>query len=93
MTVMISQLFGKGEGRPGVGVPAGIQIPFPAFQDQLRGAGGGQPPAAEPLLRVHLDLDPVPVPGLGGSAGYDSAVLQDHDAKAEAAEAVIIRKL
>ena len=36
------------------------------------------------FLRVHLDLDPVPVPGVGGSAGYDSAVLQDHDAKAEA---------
>ena len=67
-------------------VPAGIEALVQTGQDQLRGHGGAQALAALFPGDVDLDLDAVPVPGVGRRGADELAVLQDSPAAAQLEE-------
>ncbi len=59
-----------------MGVPAGIQAPVQAVQNEPRPTGQGQPPAAEVRSGVNLDLNAAVINRIGGGSGHGDAVPQ-----------------
>ncbi len=77
---MIPQLLRQGRAPQVDGIPAGVQPPVQALQDQPRPAGGGQPlpPVVSP--GVDLDLNAAPVHAVGPRPRHGHALIQRNNA-------------
>ena len=86
---MIPQLLRQGRAPQVDGIPAGVQPPVQALQDQPRPAGGGQPlpPVVSPGVDLDLNAAPVhavgPRPSMEDIAKYaDRLMVMNHGEKA-----------
>ena len=90
---MIAQLFRQGHRAQVMGIPAGIQVPVQAVQDEPRSTGQGQTQAADVRSGVNLDLDAAVIDGIGRGSGHRDALPQGQHAQPPAGKIRSVLKI